>query len=186
MNTEVRRWMEEDGIGFLKEIGVKNGQMILDFGCGTGHYTIPAAKVIAGDGKIYALDKDREALHELKRIAKEENIKNIELLNAKLRIPLNKNSLNIVLCYDVIHYEDRKQRRIIYSEVHRILRKEGLFSVYPKHHKNDYPMDELAAVDLEDIIKEIEQSGFYLESKLSKKLLHDNYYNKGYILNFRR
>jgi ubiquinone/menaquinone biosynthesis C-methylase UbiE len=185
MNTEVRRWMEKDAIGFLKEIGVKNGQMILDFGCGEGHYTIPASKSVGKDGKVYALDKDREALHELERIAKEENIRNIELINAKLRIPLNKDSLDVVLCYDVIHYEDERQRRVIYSEVHRVLKKNGLFSVYPKHHKDDYPLDELADMELDDIIKEIEQSGFSLESKLSKRLLHDTYYNNGCILNFR-
>ena len=44
MNIETRRWMAKDGIEFFKEIGIKSGQIILDFGCGRGHYSIPAAK----------------------------------------------------------------------------------------------------------------------------------------------
>ena len=62
--------------------------------------------------------------------------------------------------------------------------KEGIFSVYPKHHKEDYPLNELADVNLSEVIKEIENAGFTLEHKFSKELLHDDYYNEGYIFNF--
>ena len=186
MNAKVRKWTEEDGIKFLQEIGVKKGQTVLDFGSGVGHYTIPASKAVGKNGKVYALDKDGETLNELRRIIKGSNIKNIELINEKLRIPLNRASLDVVLCYDVIHYENKKQRKIIYSEVYRALKKKGLFSVYPKHHKEDSSSNQLADMDLEDIIKEIEKSGFRLGDKSSKTLLHNEYYNKGYILNFRR
>jgi len=41
-------------------------------------------------------------------------------------------------------------------------------------------------MDLEDIIKEIEKSGFILKHKFLKNLLQGDYYNKGYILNFRK
>jgi precorrin-6B methylase 2 len=65
--------MDEDGICFLKGIGIENDRMILGFGCGEGHYTIPAAKVAGEGGNVYALDKKRESLRELERIAKKEN-----------------------------------------------------------------------------------------------------------------
>ena len=186
MNTEVRKWMGEDGVKFLEEIGVKKGQTVLDFGCGEGHYTVPASKIVGKDGKIYALDKDRNELEKLKKLIQKDKIKNIEVINVDTKIPLENESVNMILCYDVIHYQKEEERIAVYSEIRRILKKEGIFSVYPKHHKEDNPLMELAHINLEDVVKEIDKTGFILESKFLKRLLHDEYYNEGYILNFRK
>ena len=186
MKNAVEKWMGLDGQKFLKQIGIRKGQIILDFGSGKGHYTIPASKTVGKNGKVYALDKDNGVLDQLKGIIKEYGITNIELIQENLKIPLENDSLDAVLCYDVIHYEVKRRRVAVYNEIHRVLKKEGLFSVYPKHHRKDYPLDNLANVGLEDIIKEIEQSGFLLKDEIFKTLLHDDYYNNGNVLNFRR
>lgn len=186
MENSVKNWIEQDGEKFLEGVGIKKGQTVLDFGSGEGHYTVSASKIVGRDGKIYALDRDKGALDKLKKTAEKSNIKNIELIKEDSKVPLEDNSLDAVLCYDVIHYENKKKRIAVYNEIHRVLRKEGLFSVYPKHHKEDYPLMELADIDLESVVEEIEKAGFILECKLLKTLLHDEYYNEGYILNFRR
>ena len=183
-NADVKKWLKKDGEKFLKNIGIKEGQIILDFGCGEGHYTIPIAKAVGEKGKVYAFDKDKEALNKLNRMINGTNIKNIEVINANSKVPLQDNSIDVVLCYDIIHY--LKDRSVIYNEVYRVLREKGFFSVYPKHHKKDYPLQELADTELNDIISEIKRSGFILEHKFFKRLFHDDYYNKGYILNFRK
>ncbi len=182
--TNIKRWIEQDGQIFLKEIGIEKGQTVLDFGCGEGHYTIPAAKVVGGKGKVYALDKDRNELEKLKKLIQQGKIKNIEVINEDSKVPLKDNSVDVVLCYDVIHYE--KNRKIIYGEVYRLLKPTGFLSVYPKHHKEDSPLMELAERELNDVKKEIEECGFYLQDKFLKELLHDDYYNKGYVLNLRK
>jgi ubiquinone/menaquinone biosynthesis C-methylase UbiE len=186
MNIETKRWIEKEGVMFLMGIGVKRGQTILDFGCGEGHYSIPASIIAGENGRIYALDKDKRVLGRLKETASRYNIKNIELIHNKSRIPVNDNAIDIVLCYDIIHYEDTMGRKAIYREAHRVLKKQGVFSVYPKHSKEDHPLYQLALVGMDDIIKEIEESGFVLEYTLLKTLLHDEYVNEGYVLNFRR
>ena len=38
MKTEIEIWLAKDGKEFLKEIGVKKAQVVLDFGCSVGHY----------------------------------------------------------------------------------------------------------------------------------------------------
>ena len=186
MKNDVKKWIDEDGEKFLKEVGVKRGKILLDFGSGEGHYAIPASKAVGGNGKVYALDKDNATLDKLKKMAEQYNIKNLELIKESAKIPLKDSSIDVVLCYDVIHYGGEKERKAIYNEAYRVLNKDGLFSVYPKHHKKDYPLMELASIDLERVISEIEKAGFILEHKFLKTLLHDEYYNEGYILNFRR
>ncbi len=184
VKSDVEMWLEKDGEEFLKAVGVKTGHIVLDFGCGEGHYSIPAAKVVGEKGKIYALDKDKQAFNQMIKLIKKNNVKNIEVIKKESETSLENNSVDFILCYDVVHY--LKDRAIIYSEFYRILRLKGVLSLYPKHHKNDQPLMEFAHMKLEDIIKEVEDAGLSLQNKVPKRLIHDDYYNEGYILNFRK
>jgi len=182
MKKDAEMWIKEDGREFLQTIGIQKGDVVLDFGCGEGRYALPAAKAVGKRGRIYAADKDKQALNQLMQFIKKNIIKNIEVINVESKTFLKSNSVDFVLCFDVIHYI--KNRKRIYQEFYRVLKPKGIFSLYPKHHKNDYPLMELAHIKLEDIIKEVEKAGFSLQDKFFKRLLHDDYYNDGYILNF--
>jgi ubiquinone/menaquinone biosynthesis C-methylase UbiE len=176
MGTDIERWIKEDGEIFLKEIGIKEGQTVLDFGCGGGNYTIPAAKLVGKAGKVYAIDKDEEALNNLTQKAESEGLKNIEPIktSGELKIGLEDESIDAVLLYDALHYMD--ERRKIFDEVCRALKTGALLSVYPKHLESEE----------ETIRKEVEETDLYLEGKTSKKLLHGDSLNEGYVLNFRK
>ena len=60
MKHRIDKWIEESGESILKHIGIKRGQTVLDFGCGSGNYTIPAARVIGEQYLVYAIDKDKK------------------------------------------------------------------------------------------------------------------------------
>ena len=51
---DLRKWLEQDGVEFFTKIGLKKGQIALDFGCGAGNYAIPAA-VNVGRGVEFTL-----------------------------------------------------------------------------------------------------------------------------------
>jgi precorrin-6B methylase 2 len=80
VKTDVEMWIEKDGEDFLETIGIKEGQIVLDFGCGEGHYAIPAAKLVGEKGKVYAMDKDKQALDRLTQIIEKNNMKNVEVI----------------------------------------------------------------------------------------------------------
>jgi len=44
MKSETDKWLKELVELALKEIGLKKGQIVLDFGCGDGYYTIPCSE----------------------------------------------------------------------------------------------------------------------------------------------
>jgi len=184
MDADIKKWLEKDGEQFLRKIGLKEEQTVLDFGSGVGHYTIPAAKIVGSKSKVYAFDKDKNVLSKLEKAAGRFSLKNIKLINGDTKVSLEDNSVDVVLCYDVVHY--MKNRTPIYDEVRRVLKPEGFFSIYPKHHKDDYPLMELASLSLRAVIKEVEKSGFALKDKLSAECFHDDYYNACFILNFTR
>lgn len=187
METDVKKWIDNDGMAFLRSIGVKEGDIVLDFGCNVGHYTIPAAKVVGNHGRIYAVDKDMESLNELMHIAKAEGLKNIVPVHsqsADLKINLKDKSVDVVLLYDVLHYMNVTERNKIYKESYRVLKTGALLLVYPKHNKFDEPLWNLSDMRLEDVIKEIKSVKFNFEGQSYKKLIHDDNYNTDYILNF--
>jgi ubiquinone/menaquinone biosynthesis C-methylase UbiE len=40
----------------LKEIGLKSGDVVLDAGCGDGHFSVAASGIVGQSGRVYAVD----------------------------------------------------------------------------------------------------------------------------------
>ena len=51
---------------------VKEGQTLLDYGCGTGCFVVPAARIVGIKGKVYALDCFPRQLEIVKERARKE------------------------------------------------------------------------------------------------------------------
>jgi len=188
MHQNITRWEKRDGPIFLRKIGLKRGQKILDFGCRVGHYTIPAANVVGNDGVVYAVDKEQQALNELQQKATHMNLNNIRTINnsGQVQIDSEDDFFDVVLFYDILHYHKKGERKKLYNEAHRVLKQGGLLSVYPKHTAQDDPLMELQHLNVSDIKQEIQKSGFHLEGKYCGIISHDDGLNKGCILNFRK
>jgi SAM-dependent methyltransferase len=149
----------------LKELGVEAGQTVLDFGCGSGTYAVPAAKIVGHKGRVYALDKDHKALDELMAHAGTGGFQNIERINSSgdVKIGLEKESIDVVLLFDVFHsyyFPEHSQRGRLLAEICRILKRDGALMVYPKH------MEAEARGEIEDY-------GFSVRREHSTTLIHD-------------
>jgi len=188
MKDEMKKWENKEGLRFLEKIGVKPGQIVLDFGCGVGHYTIPAAKVVGKNGKVYGLDKDKNSLNKLKKNIINQKLENIIVIetNGNLRVPLENNSIDVVLFYDILHYLEKNERGKLYQEGYRILKSKGLFSVYPKHSKFDDGWGSIKNMVPEDLIDKIKYHNFSFTEKYCTILSHDDNLNQGCVLNFRK
>ena len=186
MKSDLKRWLEGVGERCLREVGIRKGQIVLDFGCGSGNYTIPAAAIVGKKGKVYALDKDKKDLNELMQKAESEGLENIDRMetSGELKIDLEDKSVDVVLLYDVLHYwyfPRAKDRRTILREVYRILRPNGLISFYPGDPEiySNYS-------ELKTIIREIESANFHFENEYSGTVIHENAIQKGHIMNFKK
>ena len=187
MNKETERWEKVKGIVFLRKIGIRTGQTVLDFGARSGHYSIPAALIVGNNGVIYAVDKEEEALEELKEKTITFGLHNIKTIrtSGKVKLDLGNESMDVILLYDVLHYLKKVERKSLYEEILRLLKPNGFLSVYPKHVVGDTPMDELKELTLNDVKQEIQNSGFFFTDKLCDEISHNNSLNQGCILNFK-
>ena len=171
--------LEQKVIEIMQRIGIKKGHTVLDFGCGSGTYTIPVAKMVGKKGKVYALDKDKNALDNLMKKAELGRLKNVRRMatSGELRIELPDESVDITLLFDVFHryyvpqISDRKR---LLDEIYRITKTEGFVSVWPKHMETE-------------VRGEIEAANFYLEDEFLGTLIHDNKdIETGKVINFRK
>jgi ubiquinone/menaquinone biosynthesis C-methylase UbiE len=114
---------EKDLLG----LGVKPGSTVLDFGCGPGQYSIAAARVVGDAGSVQALDLHPTALDMVETKAANLSLSNIETIYSELHTGLDDESVDTVLLFDVLR--GRRDIRSLMSELHRILKPEGVLHV---------------------------------------------------------
>lgn len=186
MQNDMQKWETEQGIRFLRKIGLKSNQTILDFGARVGHYSIPAAIAVGRDGLVYALDKNQDALGELQRKAQLLNLHNIKIIQTSERVVFGfkAESIDVALVYDVLHYFNLNERVQLYSEVFRVLKTNGIISVYPKHVLEYSPLDQLSRINLDNLKQEIMKANFKFHGKYCDLISHNDFLNQGCVLNF--
>ena len=186
--TKLSDWESKTGVDFLKKVGIKNGDKVLDFGCNIGNYTIPAAIIVGEKGTVFAIDDDDYTYDLIKnkgKLTKLDNIRTIDT-KGKLNFDFKDNFFNFVMLYDVLHYLNFQRRKTLYQEIFRILKTDAILSVHPKHTIGNFPLMELRNVTLKELIIEIENNGFEFRQKICSELSHDGHLEDGCIINFRK
>jgi ubiquinone/menaquinone biosynthesis C-methylase UbiE len=182
-------WLDYKAVSLMKEVGLQKGDRIIDFGCRDGNFTIPAARIAGEKGKVYAIEKDEYFLNKVREAAKKESLNNIIFIKNRgdnFKFDIKEGTIDIILLYDVLHYMTEIDRSTIYEDSYRVLKKDGLLSIYPKHYKYDWPMQTLADVGLDQIIEEVKKSNFVLDSVIEKEIMHFHTIEKGKVFNFKK
>lgn len=178
----MEEWLKLKGETILREFGIKVGQKILDFGCGTGVYSVIASRIVGNTGKIYALDYDEDTLRELFDKIKTQNIKNIEIIKTskKISIPLKNNYIDVVLMYDVYHLIDKDDRIKLLNELSRVLKDKSGFLSYYATHIGSY------GIQLNNVQEQIKTAGFEYKEQFKKPMFHWSWIEEGNIFNYNK
>lgn len=145
----------------LKRIPLKNTDSVLDFGAGTGYFTIPAAKQV--DGDVYALDTDLSMLEMIKTKAAKEELTNIVPIQGgegELSIP--KESIDVVIASLVLHEIDPLAETLM--KIKELLKAGGHLAVVELEPKKK-PDQKAPRVSLAGMEKEIEDAGLCITDK---------------------
>ena len=110
---------------------LQRGQVVLEVGCGTGYFTIPAAELVGDQGCLVAIDILPESVELVSRKAQAANLKNVSVVQGDaLDMGLDNRSLDKVLLFGVIPSPMLPLSRLL-PELHRILNAHGSLAVWP-------------------------------------------------------
>ena len=116
----------------LRDIPLKEGMAVVDYGCGPGRYTLPIAKLVGPKGKVFAVDIQPLAISMVKRQASRESLANIEpILVDSYNTGIQGSSIDLVLLVDTFH--QIKDYDALFREIHRILKRGGILFMDPGH-----------------------------------------------------
>lgn len=145
---------------------------VVEFGCGYGTFTIPAAKI--AKGIVYAIDIEEEMIRRVTERANEEKLNNIKVL---LRDFINEGSgledrsMDYAMLLNILHAEKPEE---LLKEAYRFLKPEGKLGVIHWNYDPETPRGPPMEIrpKPEQCIKWAIEGGFKLESRHDLKPYH--------------
>ena len=112
----------------LIRLGLHEGDVMADIGCGIGYFTIPASKIAGDSGNIFAMDILPEMLQDVGAKIKDNNISNIEIiLTEENDLKLEDDKITFAFISLVLHEADEKEKFL--SEIKRIISPKGKIAI---------------------------------------------------------
>ncbi len=121
--------------------GLKEGDHVLEVGCGPGFFTIPAAEIVGDKGFIYAIDINPFAIRKVEKKIAKAGVKNVKTMIVDVtETTLKDSSIDIAFFFGVFHSLNSIIGRVI-LEMHRILKDEGIITIQKSGKSKDGLVD---------------------------------------------
>jgi len=118
--------MFTDPVKNLKQFGLREDMVVADLGAGTGFYAISVAQMVP-QGKVYAIEVQKDFLATIKNKAKEAHLNNIECLSGDIEkiggTNIKDEIIDAVIISNILFQVENKDKFI--EETKRILKPEG-------------------------------------------------------------
>ena len=134
LEFKLRDWLSPRR-AILAETGIEAGMRVLDYGCGPGSYILPVAEMVGEAGSVYALDRHPLAIASVRRLSARAGLRNVETILSDCNTGLGDGEVDVVLLYDVLH--DIHDPGPLLTELHRVLKPEGILSFSDRHMKEE-------------------------------------------------
>jgi ubiquinone/menaquinone biosynthesis C-methylase UbiE len=136
----------------LIDAGVKEGQTIVDLGCGIGRFVFIAAKIVGPEGKVYAIDIHplHTAIAAVRRAIG--GYKNVDIVYADCHATgLPDKTIDLVFINDAFHeFADKNAL----EEMERILKADGILAIDEHEMKERKFLDIIEKADLFTLIEQ--------------------------------
>jgi len=111
----------------IQELALKEGMRVADFGAGGGHYTIVAARKVGENGRVCAVDIQKDLLSRVKEESTREKLFNVDVVWGDVDeiggSRLSEQSVDAVILTNILF--QLEHRSVAVEEVSRILKPKG-------------------------------------------------------------
>ena len=129
MGSRLRRWLMNP-VTTLRGADIQPGQTVLEVGCGTGFFTLPAAKLIGDEGCLVAMDALSDFIEQVSKKVKSAELKNVRVVKRDaLNTGLSAATIDTALLFGVLPWPALPLNRLL-PEMHRVLKPEGRLAVW--------------------------------------------------------
>jgi SAM-dependent methyltransferase len=162
LNNRVRRFLEPPD-RLISKLGLRATDVVVDFGCGPGFYTIPMAKIVA---RTIALDISPGMLERTNSNARKNGVTVALLTTDGTEIKLADESVDLIFLNHVFHEVVNRQK--VLSEFLRILKSSGRLTVVERTRgglfsgKLGPPI-----IDQKEVAQDLERAGFSLAETIA-------------------
>ncbi|HEU4343902.1 MAG TPA: class I SAM-dependent methyltransferase [Candidatus Binatia bacterium] len=126
------QWQQPERV--IEALQIRPGERIADLGSGSGYFTFRLAKAAGPNGKVYAVDIDRDLNEALAARAKKESFANIEVILAKPDDPLLP-SADVDLIFTSNTYHHLQDRVRYFANLKKYLRPGGRIAIIDFNQK---------------------------------------------------
>jgi len=129
MGSRLRQWLMNP-VKTLRGADIQTGQTVLEVGCGTGFFTIPAANMIGDEGCLVAMDALSDFIKQVSKKVQSADLKNVRVLKRDaLNTGLDAASIDTVLLFGVLPWP-ALPLNLLLPEMHRVMKPEGSLAVW--------------------------------------------------------
>jgi ubiquinone/menaquinone biosynthesis C-methylase UbiE len=115
----------------LEGINDLKGKNVLEIGCGTGFFTIPAAGLIGDQGSLVSMDILQESVDYVSGKVAKAGLNNIRVVKGNaLKTDLPDQSFHTIILFGVVPAPMIPLKELM-KEIHRVLNNEGTLAVWP-------------------------------------------------------
>lgn len=108
----------------IKTMGLKDGDVVVDMGCGTGYFGRRMARAVAPSGKVYGVDIQPEMLERMEELCREEGVTNlVPVLGDEDDPKLSPGSIDWMLLVDVYH--EFQKPEVMLEKIREALKPDG-------------------------------------------------------------
>lgn len=147
----------------VKEVRIREGFRVLDYGCGSGSYVAVVASLVGKSGKLYALDVNPSAIEMVKKIVAKKQFSNVETILSGKETGLPDDSIDVILLYDAFH--DFSDPNKVLAELHRVLKSNGILSFSDHHLKEKEIISGVTSSELFKLLKKGERTYSFVKEE---------------------
>jgi ubiquinone/menaquinone biosynthesis C-methylase UbiE len=129
MGSRLRQWLMNP-VKTLRGAGIEPGQTVLEVGCGTGFFTIPAAQLIGDQGYLVAMDALSDFIKQVSKKVQSAGLKNVRVVKRDaLNTGLGAATIDTALLFGVLPWP-ALPLNLLLPEMHRVIKPEGRLAVW--------------------------------------------------------
>ena len=139
----------------FKTLGLKTGQIVIDYGCGPARYIKNASKAVGDNGKVYAVDIHPIAIKKVESIIKKFKLSNVEAVLANgYSTPIPDQLADVIYALDMFHMIEKPVELL--KELKRLIKRDGYIIIEDGHQPRTETINKINEAGLLEIYDECE------------------------------